>query len=92
MDQHKKAFTRMVAAIAEHNSKDAETAKAYLKEEGIDVSEDVKWVAWLAELYRVTREETKEPNVKINAEAAREWYDSGATPYQTFRETWGNEG
>lgn len=48
---------------------------------------------WRAELIRVTAEKTGHPeaDVKINDEAAREWYNSGATPYTTFRETWQNE-
>lgn len=91
MNQHKQAFARLVASIAEHNSKDAETAKKYLKEQGIDVSADVAWITWLAELRRITEESTGCKKFSINSAEARKFYDDGFTPYQTFRETWSNE-
>lgn len=49
---------------------------------------------WKAELIRITAEKTghKESEIKINDKGAREWFDAGADPYQTFRETFANEG
>lgn len=45
---------------------------------------------WKAELIKVTAEKTNQPEyaIKISDDGAREWFDSGATPYQTFRETY----
>lgn len=53
-----------------------------------------KYEQYAKELYKVTAEKTglSEREVKINEKAAKEWYDSGATPYITFRETFANEG
>lgn len=52
-----------------------------------------RFAVWLAQLYYITANETKlaPSEIKINEQEARKWYDVGATPYQCFRETWGNE-
>lgn len=54
-------------------------------------NEDQLFEDWLAELENVTFKETGEKS-KINKEGAREWFDSGATPYITFRENWQCDG
>lgn len=48
---------------------------------------------WKAELIRITARATEqsERRITINDNTAREWYDSGATPWQTFRENWDSD-
>lgn len=57
------------------------------------MSDEQRFAVWLAQLYYTTANETKlQPaEIKINEQEARKWYDSGATPYQCFRETWNME-
>ncbi len=48
---------------------------------------------WIEELIKITAQEINElpTTIKINMEAAREWYNDGFTPYMCFRETFNNE-
>lgn len=81
-------------ALAEEVSKDAETAEAYLRQEGVDVDkikEDAKFITWLAELAVLLHKAANGQPVKINQSEARKWYDDGMTAYQCFRETWNME-
>lgn len=81
-------------ALAEEVAKDADTAEAYLKKEGVDVAkikENAKFIAWLAELAALLRGAAQGQPIKINQEEARKWYDDGMTAYQCFRETWNME-
>lgn len=57
------------------------------------VTEARKFQDWLDQLKQVTADKLGiEPSeVRINSDAAYEWYKSGFTPAQTFRETWNNE-
>lgn len=90
----KDGLMRLMLSGIEEVSKDAESAKAYLKEEGVEMGEledNVKFVAWLVELSKLLHEAAAGQPVKINSTEARKWYDDGATPYQTFRETWNME-
>lgn len=45
---------------------------------------------WKAELVKLTAEKTgcHAHEVNINDQGAKEWFNSGATPYQCFRETY----
>lgn len=49
---------------------------------------------WKAELIRVTARATgqSERSIRLKDDQAREWYDSGATPWQTFRENFDSDG
>lgn len=81
-------------SLAEEVGKDAETAKAYLESEGIDMAkleENTRFVTWLAELSKLLHEAASGEPVKINQVEARKWFDDGFTPYQCFRETWNME-
>lgn len=44
---------------------------------------------WKDELIKVCAQQTNTPiaEIKINDDAAREWYNDGFSPYATFRET-----
>lgn len=84
----KKNWANFVLAMAEHNSRDAEAAKEYLKEQGIDVTEEVKWLQWLTELRKITKERRRDEDFILNAKEAYKWYTDGFTPEQCFRETW----
>lgn len=48
---------------------------------------------WKTELIRIAIEKTGQNVIDkfVNDFEAMEWYDSGWTPYYTFRETWSNE-
>lgn len=46
---------------------------------------------WKQELLAVVKKETGRTDVKLDDIGCREWYDSGVSPYMTFRETWNNE-
>ncbi len=48
---------------------------------------------WKAELIKVTAGAAgaSEKSIKIKDEQAKEWFDSGATPWQCFRENWDND-
>ena len=50
----------------------------------------VTYEEWKAELIRITIEKTgcQPYEVKIRDEGTMEWFNSGATPYQCFRETY----
>lgn len=88
------AIAKICHALAEEVAKDADTAEAYLKKEGVDVEkvkENAKFIAWLAELAALLHGAAQGQPIKINQEEARKWYDDGATPYQCFRETWNME-
>jgi DNA polymerase III gamma/tau subunit len=90
MEQHKKEFVRLIAAIADHNSRDKESAAEYLNAEGIStdsLKKDIDFIAWLSALRNVAIDMTGSNDFKINATEARKFYDDGFTPYQTFRET-----
>ena len=69
----------------------SEVLRQSLDVEGL--TPDQRFGVWLAQLYYTTAKETKlQPaEIKINEQEARKWYDSGATPYQCFRETWNME-
>lgn len=49
---------------------------------------------WKAELITVTARATgqSERSITIRDRQAKEWYDSGATPWQCFRENFDNDG
>ena len=49
---------------------------------------------WKFELIQITARELKTPEwqIKINDMAAKEWYDSGVSPYMCFRENWQSDG
>jgi hypothetical protein len=64
-----------------------EVMKELMKERKIITNFD----DWKKELFAITLKETQCTNIKLNEESCREWFESGATPYQTFRETWNNE-
>jgi hypothetical protein len=88
------AIAKICHALAEEVAKDADTAEAYLRKEGIDVEkvkEDAKFVEWMAELAALLHGAAQGQPIKINQEEARKWYDDGCTPYQCFRETWNME-
>lgn len=53
----------------------------------------VEYLKWKNELIEVTAKETGEDvsTIKINDTEARQWFDDGFTPYQTFRETYSTE-
>jgi hypothetical protein len=90
----KEGIVRLILSNAAEVSKDAESAKEYLRNEGVDVTklaDDAKFVAWLAELSKLLHEAAQGQPIKINQEEARKWYDDGCTPYQCFRETWNME-
>jgi len=54
---------------------------------------EISFEDWLKELIKVTATEIGEAGdvIKINTDAAKQWYDDGFTPYQCFRETFNNE-
>lgn len=58
-----------------------------------DQHEENAYRKWKEELISVTSEKTGRPayEIKINDDGAKKWFNSGATPYQTFRETYSNE-
>lgn len=87
-DNAKKRFAMMIVNMAEHHSQDAEHATEYLKSEGIDVSDLIKFITWLKELHRLYKDATGDPEFNLNTKEARKWFDNGLTPYQTFRETY----
>lgn len=81
-------------ALAEEVGKDAETARAYLESEGVDMGkleETARFITWLAELAKLLHEAADGQPIKINQEEARKWFCDGMTPYQCFRETWNME-
>lgn len=49
-----------------------------------------RYASWKKELITVTAANTGRlaSTIVINDIEALKWYNSGATPYQTFRETW----
>lgn len=53
-----------------------------------------EFIEWIEQLKNVTADKTDcEPReVKINEEAAFEYFNSGFTPSQCFREEWANDG
>lgn len=90
----KEGLIRLILAGAAEASKDGESAKEYLAKEGVDVKkvmEDGRYIQWKAELIKLVSDATGESKVLISDTEARKWYDDGATPYQTFRETWNME-
>ncbi len=58
------------------------------------VLEDLDFQRWKAQLIATTKQQLKDAGYsepftfKINDVEAKKWFDSGATPYQTFRETY----
>jgi hypothetical protein len=90
----KEGIVRVILANAAEVSKDAESAKEYLLNEGVDIAklaDNAKFVTWLAELSKLLHEASQGQPVKINQDEARKWFDDGMTPYQCFRETWNME-
>jgi len=90
----KKGLVNLAHAIAEDVCKDEESAKEYLESEGVDVAkleDDAKYLSWKAHLMALVTQKTGY-TAFINDQQAREWYDSGATPEQCFRETWESDG
>jgi hypothetical protein len=88
------AIEKICHTIADEVAKDADTAEAYLRKEGVDVEkvkEDAKFIAWLAELAALLHGAAQGQPIKINQAEARKWYDDGMTAYQCFRETWNME-
>lgn len=90
-DNAKKRFAALIVSMAEHNSQDAEHATAFLKSEGIDVSDLVRFMPWMQELHGLYKDATGDPEFRLNTKEARKWFDDGFTPYQTFRETFNME-
>jgi hypothetical protein len=90
----KEGVVRLILSNLAEVSKDAESAKEYLRNEGVDMTkleDDAKFVKWLAELSKYLHEASSGQPVKINQVEARKWYDDGMTAYQCFRETWNME-
>ena len=90
----KTGIVRLCHALAEDVSKDAESAEAYLKSEGVDVEKvkaDGEWLAWKTKLMSIVSQHTGEWP-KINDAEAKQWYNDGYTPEQCFRETWQSDG
>lgn len=58
----------------------------------IDKARD--FVKWIEELKQVTSDKTNNPihEIKINEEAALDYFNSGFKPTQCFREEWANDG
>lgn len=77
MNEDKQGFARLILAIAENVSKDPESAKDYIAFE-----------TYVAELKKLAAEASgiHVDDVKINEEAAREYFDSGFPAYYCFRE------
>jgi hypothetical protein len=53
--------------------------------------EKISFEQWKLELMILADKNSKIQGVCINDEPAREWYDSGFSPEETFRETWEND-
>lgn len=91
----KDGIIRLILSGCEEVSKDAESAEEYLKSEGVniaEVKENARYIAWKAELIKLTKGKTGESVVKINDAEAVKWYNDGYTPEQTFRENWQSDG
>lgn len=90
-DNAKKRFAILISTMAEYNSQDAEHAKEFLQSQGIDVTDMVKFITWLKDLHGLFKDATGDPEFRLNTKEARQWFEDGFTPYQTFRETYQNE-
>ena len=58
------------------------------------IQEARSFMGWIDELKQVTSDATNTPvdEIKINEETAFEYYSSGFSPSQCFREEWANDG
>jgi hypothetical protein len=93
-DKAKEGVVRLLLSHAEEVSKDMESAKEYLESEGVDMTKlenDIKFIAWLAELAKLLHGAADGQPIKINQDEARKWFADGMTAYQCFRETWNME-
>lgn len=100
-NQLKQAAEQYFKDYPEFDINSKEGAREYLKAEGIDtdklvteglekIAKTKAYIAWRKELIQITAIETgrQEIDIKIDDTEAREWFESGISPYYCFRENW----